>query len=107
MILPSVFRISAFSHSQDPDRTPTGMSDGDHSGLMPANLISLAHFSVSSAMNFPNSAGEPANTLHPRSARRPFIVGSERAALISLLIFSIISVGVALGAPIPYQPLAS
>src|SRR6266478_9986600 len=84
-----------------------GMSDGDYSGLMPANLITLAHFSVSSAMNFPNSAGEPANTSHPRSARRPFIVGSARAALISLLSFSMISVGVALGAPIPYQPLAS
>jgi hypothetical protein len=26
----------------------------DHSGLMPANLITLAHFSVSSNMNFPN-----------------------------------------------------
>src|SRR3982074_1567307 len=41
------------------------------------------------------------------SVRRPFIVGSERAPLISLLSFSIISVGVALGAPIPYHPWAS
>ncbi len=30
-----------------------------HSGLMPANLITLAHFSVSSAINLPKSAGEP------------------------------------------------
>jgi hypothetical protein len=29
----------------------------DHSGLTPANFTPLAHFSVSSAMNFPNSAG--------------------------------------------------
>ena len=28
----------------------------DHSGLMPANLITLAHFSVSSAMSLPKSA---------------------------------------------------
>ena len=33
-----------------------------HSGLMLAALITLAHFSVSSAMNLPKSAGEPAST---------------------------------------------
>ena len=27
-----------------------------HSGLMPADLITLAHLSISAAMNFPNSA---------------------------------------------------
>ena len=31
----------------------------DHSGLMPANLTTLPHFSVSSAMSLPKSAGEP------------------------------------------------
>src|SRR5271165_6348681 len=31
----------------------------DHSGLRPANFTTLAHFSVSSAMNLANSAGEP------------------------------------------------
>jgi hypothetical protein len=36
-----------------------------HSGLIPANLISLAHFSVSSAMNLPKSAGESVNTIVP------------------------------------------
>jgi hypothetical protein len=30
----------------------------DHSGLMSANLITFAHFSVSSAMYLPNSAGD-------------------------------------------------
>jgi hypothetical protein len=30
----------------------------DHSGLMSANLIAFAHFSVSSAMYLPNSAGD-------------------------------------------------
>jgi hypothetical protein len=29
----------------------------DHSGLMPANFTTLAHFSVSSTRNLPNSAG--------------------------------------------------
>jgi hypothetical protein len=43
---------------------------GDYSALMPANLTTVAHFSVSSAMNFPNSAGDPANTAHPRSVSR-------------------------------------
>src|SRR5215472_1034395 len=87
-----------------------GIFDQDrasHSALMPANFTTLAHFSVSSAMNFPKSAGEPANTAAPRSVRRVFMLGSTRAALISLLSFSTISVGVALGTTIPYQPLAS
>src|SRR5262249_62229715 len=46
-----------------------------YSGLMPANFTTLAHFSVSSAMNFPKSADEPAHTAHPRSMRRGFILG--------------------------------
>ena len=53
----------------------------DHSGLMPANLITLAHFSVSSAMSLPKSAGEPASTVPPNSASRAFILGSAIAAL--------------------------
>src|SRR6516164_9779815 len=75
--------------------------------LMLAARTTLPHFSVSSAMNFPKSVGEPANTAHPRSVRRLFMLGSARAALISLLSFSTICVGVALGTTIPYQPLAS
>src|SRR5262245_9056289 len=87
-----------------------GILDRDcsrHSAFIPANLTTLVHFSVSSAMNFPKSAGEPANTAAPRSVRRVFVLGSARAALISLLSFSTISVGVAFGTTIPYQPLAS
>src|ERR1700681_1041273 len=79
---------------------PRPKLDGaDQSGLMPASLITLAHFSVSSAMNFPNSAGEPPNTVAPRSANRAFSLGSPRLALISLLSLSMISAGVFLGAP--------
>jgi len=35
----------------------------DQSGLMPANFTTLAHFSMSSAMNLPNSAEELANVV--------------------------------------------
>ena len=73
---------------------------------MPANLITFAHFSVSSAISCPKAAGVRASA-PPRSRSRGFILGSARAALISLLSFSMISVGVLLGAPIPYHPLAS
>src|SRR5262245_17411405 len=77
------------------------------SGLMLAARITLAHFSVSSAISFPNSAGDPGSATPPRSARRAFILGSSRAALTSLLSVSMILAGVFLGAPIPYQKLAS
>src|SRR5215831_12899978 len=55
-----------------------GMSRGslDHSGLMPADLITLPHFSVSSMISFSKSAGEPDNA-------EPPIVGSASAVLIS------------------------
>jgi hypothetical protein len=36
------------------------------SALTPANLITLAHFSVSSAMNLPKSTGEPAGAMPPK-----------------------------------------
>jgi len=38
-----------------------------YSGFMPANLTTLAHFSVSSAISFPKSAGEPAIAKPPGS----------------------------------------
>src|SRR5215475_13872408 len=78
---------------------PTG-----HSGLMLAARITLPHFSVSSAINLPKSAGESASAALPNSASRAFSLGSASAALISLLS---LSVGVFLGAPMPYQLLAS
>src|SRR5262249_46447995 len=79
----------------------------DHSGLIPTNLITLPHFSVSATIRFPKSAGEPARTAPPRSANRAFILGSARAALISVLSLATISAGVFLGAPMPYHWLAS
>ena len=39
-----------------------GTSRERYSGLMPADLITLAHFSVSSAMSLPKSATEPGST---------------------------------------------
>ena len=68
---------------------------------MLAARITLPHFSVSSAMSLPKSAGEPASTVPPRSASRALILGSARPALISLLSLSTISAGVFLGAPTP------
>src|SRR5215510_11887951 len=78
-----------------------------HCGLMLAIRITLAHFSVSSAMSFPKSADEPAITVPPRSASRAFIFGSVRAALISVLSLPMISAGVFFGAPMPAHALAS
>src|SRR5580704_3884915 len=79
----------------------------DHSGLMPADLITLAHFSVSSTMSLPKSAGEPESTVPPKSASRAFILGSATTALISLFSLLMIAAGVFLGAPTPCQLLAS
>ena len=45
-------------HQPFAERTLRNMSPvAGHSGLMPANLTTLAHFSVSSAMSLPKSAG--------------------------------------------------
>ena len=77
------------------------------SALAPENLITLAHFSVSVAMNLAKSEVEPGNTPAPRSANRAFNLGSTRPALISLLSLSTISAGVSLGAPMPCSALAS
>src|SRR5262245_4243513 len=79
----------------------------DHSGLMLAAWIILAHFSVSSEMNFVNSAGERASGVPPSAARRAFTVGAARAALISLLSLSMIASGVFRGATMPYHALIS
>src|SRR5215813_9423009 len=70
---------------------------GYQSAFAPENFMTFPHFSVSSAMRFPYSAGERASTVPLRSAKRAFILGSVRAALISLLSLSTISVGVSLG----------
>src|SRR5215510_4478207 len=75
----------------------TSAVTADQSALMPTDLITLAHFSVSSAMNFPNSADVIDIGSTPKPASRAFILGSARPALISLLSFSTISAGVAFG----------
>src|SRR5262249_10374179 len=74
-----------------------GTSTWDQSALMPTDLITLAHFSVSSAMSLPKSAGETTSGVTPKTASRAFILGSARPALISLLSLSTISAGVFLG----------
>ena len=53
----------------------------NYSALIPAARITLAHFSVNSTMNLPNSAGELANGTPPRSTSRAVNFGSARAAL--------------------------
>jgi hypothetical protein len=67
----------------------------------------LAHFSVSSAISLPNSAGVPGSGSPPIAARRAFIPGSAIAALISLLSLPTISAGVLAGAPRPYHWVVS
>src|SRR5258707_9332946 len=82
-------------------------ADRPHSALMLRARMTLPHFSVSSAINLPKSAGESASTWPPRSASRALILGSASATLISLLSLSMTSAGVPVGAPTPYQLLAS
>src|SRR6516164_4378749 len=79
----------------------------DQSALTPANFTTLADFSVSSARSLPKSADEPGRAVAPNSANRAFILGSARAALISLLSLSTISAGVLFDAPTPVQKLDS
>src|SRR5262249_18379206 len=79
-------------------RTTTG-NPLDQSGRAPENLTTLAHFSVSSTMNIPSSAGEPRNIVVPRSASRACILVSVRTASTSLLRRPMISAGVLLRKP--------
>src|SRR5215467_4101109 len=75
--------------------------------LMFAALITLPHFSVSSAMSLPKSADDWTSAVAPRSVRRALMLGSARPALISLFSLSMISVDVFLGTTTPFQVLAS
>src|SRR5262249_19069366 len=79
----------------------------DQSGLAAENFTTLAHFSVSSATYFPNSAGELVISVAPMVSKRSFTLGSARIALIVVLSLLMISGGVFLGAPTPYHALAS
>jgi hypothetical protein len=78
-----------------------------YSGLMFAARITLAHFSVSWAINLPKPVRERRRIVTPASVSRATIFGSARAALISPWSFSTISSGVFLGATMPHHPLAS
>jgi hypothetical protein len=78
----------------------------DSAELLNPRII-LPHFSVSSAMSLPKSAGEPGRTVAPRSAKRALILGSARPELIYLLSLSMIAAGVFLGASMPNHTLTS
>src|SRR5262245_4457660 len=82
-------------------------ADRPHSALMLRARITLPHFSVSSAMNFPNAADVIDIGSTPKPASRALMAGSAAMALISLLSLSITSVGVSFGAPTPYHWFAS
>src|SRR5215472_8565479 len=106
--------MSAFGGKADIAQEPSfvsGQIDGHqitrHSDLMPANLITFAHFSVSSLTSFPKSAGEPETVMPPRSTSRAWSAGSAKPALISLLSLPMTAFGVFRGALTPYQALAS
>jgi hypothetical protein len=51
-----------------------------HSSLMPANLITFAHFSVSAVMKLRHSLGVMGIGVIPRSANRALSLGSARMA---------------------------
>src|SRR5262249_16648130 len=93
--------------SQEPRNERQGRGQSVYCGLIPAALITLAHFAVSSAMSLPKSAGEPASTMPPMSQSRAMILGSARPAFVSLLRASTIAAGVSLGAAMPNHELAS
>src|SRR6516225_3659205 len=78
-----------------------------HSGLMFAERITLAHFSVSSAMNLPKSAGVIDFGTLPMPANCVINLGSARAASIASWSLSMIAAGVSFGATTPFHTLAS
>src|SRR5262249_34092510 len=67
------------------DETVFESAAGAHCTVIPADLITFAHLSVSSAMNFANPADVNGIGSTPRSASRAFDFGSARAALIGAL----------------------
>src|SRR5262249_39749702 len=96
--------VGAAGHSHSPNGI-YGIStvDRDHSGFMLAARITLPHFSVSSAISLPKSAGAPAWMRNPRSSYLALISGRARDALISLLSTSTISARIFLGPAMPTQ----
>src|SRR5215831_19223253 len=78
-----------------------------YSGLMPDDLITLAHLSVSRVISSPNDAGLSTIGAAPRSPKRLLMPASASPALSSWLIRSMTSAGVPLGTTIPDQVLTS
>src|SRR5215813_8405079 len=76
-----------------------------YSALMPAKLITLAHFSDSVATYAPNSVAVKIIGIVPRSASRALMVGFASPALMSRLSRAMISGGVPFGAPTPPMSL--
>src|SRR5262245_52574591 len=76
-----------------------------HSALMFAVLMTLPHFSVSSATNLAKSAGEPVSAVAPHSVKRCFRLASPSAVLTSLLILVATSAGTPFGPEMPVQKL--
>src|SRR5215471_15982388 len=70
--MPAVVRSTSHNHTQVLDRR-------DHSALMLAARITLAHFSVYSMINLPNSSGEVGNGASPSSEIRSRILASASA----------------------------
>jgi hypothetical protein len=73
------------------------------SALMLAARITLPHFSVSSAISLPKSAGEPGNVHAPISASRALSSASASPTLISRFNLSTMSAGVFWGAHTPLR----
>jgi hypothetical protein len=72
---------------------------------MPANLMTLAHFSIAPVISCPNCSGVSGAGSMPRSTSCFLICGSDVTALISRLSRSTMSRGVSFGAQIPSHPL--
>src|SRR5580700_8556082 len=85
----------------------TAASAAVYSGLMLAVRMTLAHFSVSSAMSLAKAPLVIGVGMPPISANRDTSLGSATAALISWLSLATISGGVPLGAPMPNHWLTS
>ena len=69
---------------------------------MPANWMTFAYFAISSATNLLKFATDIGIGSTPRLSKRDLRVGSLTQAVVAALSFSIISLGVPLGAQIPY-----
>ena len=72
-----------------------------HSGFMPEVLMTLAHLSVSAAMNLSNAAGVIGIGSTPRSVSLACSFGSASATFMASLSLLTISPGVPFGVPSP------